>query len=78
LSLSQTLELPVVVTAATPEGTGYVGDRKQLAIWIRDVEFFVSLPHSGCFTLNISAALAEIWAAVGMLAPAAFCRCTTL
>jgi HK97 family phage major capsid protein len=75
-SLSETLELPVIVTAAAPEGTAYCGDFRQLAIWIRDVEFFVSIAHADWLVKNIAVALAEVRAAVGVLAPSSLCRVT--
>ena len=55
------------------EGTGYVGDWRQLVVWLRSTEVFVSIAHRDYFTRNLVAVLGEIRAAVGVLAPAAFC-----
>ena len=70
--LSQQLEVPVVPTAAVAAGTGYVGDWSQMVVWLRSAEVFVSDSHSDFFVKNLVAVLAEIRAAVGVLAPAAF------
>ena len=74
--LSQQLEVPVVKTAAVAAGTGYVGDWSQLVVWLRSADVFVSDSHSDFFVKNLVAVLAEIRAAVGVLAPAAFVRVT--
>jgi HK97 family phage major capsid protein len=75
-SLGDVLEVPVVKTASVAAGTGYVGAWNQLVIWLRSTDVFVSIAHSDYFTHNLVAVLAEIRAAVGVLAPAAFCRVT--
>ncbi len=75
-SLSDVLEVPVVKTASVAAGTGYVGAWGQLVVWLRDTAVYVSRSHSDFLTRNLAAVLAEIRAAVGVLAPAGFCRVT--
>ena len=75
-SLSELLDVPVVKSASVPEGTGYVGAWSQLAVWLRSTDVFVSQSHSDYLTRNLVAILAELRAAVGVLAPAALCRVT--
>jgi hypothetical protein len=75
-SLGDLLEVPVVKTASVAAGTGYVGDWNQLVVWTRSTDIFVSRTHSDFLARNLAAVLAEIRAAVGVLAPTAFCRVT--
>ena len=75
-TLSGVLDVPVVKSASVPEGTGYVGAWGQLVVWLRSTDVFVSQTHSDYLTRNLVAVLAELRAAVGVLAPAAFTRIT--
>jgi hypothetical protein len=75
-SLGDILEVPVVKSAGVAAGTGYVGAWNQLAVWLRSTSVYVSDAHSDWFTKNLIAVMGEIRAAVGVLAPAAFCRVT--
>jgi hypothetical protein len=50
-------------------GTGYGGAWNQLVVWTRSTDVFVSRTHSDYLTRNLAAVLAEIRAAVGVLAP---------
>jgi HK97 family phage major capsid protein len=75
-SLGDILEVPIVKTAAVAAGTGYVGAWGQLVVWLRSTNVYVSRSHSDFLARNLAAVLAEIRAAVGVLAPAAFCRIT--
>jgi HK97 family phage major capsid protein len=71
-SLGDVLEVPIVKTASVAAGTGYVGAWNQLVVWLRSTDVFVSASHSDFFVKNLVVVLAEIRAAVGVLAPAAF------
>ena len=75
-TLGDILGVPVVKSAAVASGTAYVGDWRQLVVWLRSAEVFVSDSHSDYFTRNLVAVMGEIRAAVGVLAPAAFVRVT--
>lgn len=75
-SLGDVLEVPIVKTASVAAGTGYVGAWEQLVVWLRSTDVFVSRTDSDFLTRNLAAVLAELRAAVGVLAPAAFCRVT--
>ena len=75
-TLCGVLDVPVIKSASVPEGTGYVGAWGQLAVWLRSTDVFVSQTHSDYLTRNLVAILAELRAAVGVLAPAAFVRVT--
>jgi Phage capsid family len=77
-SLGDVLEVPVVKTASVAAGTGYIGAWQQLVVWLRSTDVFVSRAHSDYLARNLAAVLAELRAAVGVLAPAAFCRVTGL
>lgn len=77
-SLGDVLEVPIVKTASGAAGTGYVGAWGQLVVWLRSTDVFVSRTHSDYLARNLAAVLAEIRAAVGVLAPAGFCRVTGL
>ena len=63
-------------TASVAAGTGYVGAWNQMVVWTASTDVYVSRSHSTYLTSNLAAVLAEIRAAAGVLAPAAFCRCT--
>jgi HK97 family phage major capsid protein len=75
-NLPDTLEVPIVKTASVAAGTGYVGAWDQLVVWLRSIDVFISRSHSDFLARNLAAVLAELRAAVGVLAPAAFCRVT--
>ena len=75
-SLGDVLEVPVVKTASAASGTGYVGAWGQMVVWLRATDVFVSRTHSDYLARNLAAVLAEIRAAVGVLAASAFCRVT--
>ena len=75
-SLGDLLEVPVVKTASVAAGTGYVGAWNQIVVWTNSTDVYVSRTHSDYLTRNLAAVLAEIRAAAGVLAPAAFCRVT--
>ena len=77
-SLGDVLEVPIVKTASVAAGTGYVGAWGQLVVWLNSTDVFVSRTHSDFLARNLAAVLAEIRAAVGVLAPAGFCRVTGL
>lgn len=64
--------LPVIESEVVPQGTGYVGDLKQMVLWDRSAATVrVSDSHSDFFTHNVLAILAELRAAFGVLRPAA-------
>ena len=67
-SLGDLLEVPVVKTASVAAGTGYVADWRQIVVWTRSTDVFVSRTHSDFLTRNLAAVLAEIRCAVGVLA----------
>ena len=75
-TLGGVLEVPVIKSASVAAGTGYVGAWGQVAVWLRSTDVFVSRTHSDYLTRNLVAVLAEIRAAAGVLAPAAFARVT--
>ena len=75
-SLGDLLEVPVVKTASVAAGTGYVADWRQIVVWTRSTDVYVSRTHSTYLERNLAAVLAEIRCAVGVLAPAAACRVT--
>jgi HK97 family phage major capsid protein len=75
-SLGDVLEVPIVKTASVAAGTGYVGAWEQLVVWLRSTDVYVSRTHSDYLARNLAAVLAEIRAAVGVLAVGAFCRVT--
>lgn len=77
-TLGAVLEVPVIKTGSVVAGTGYVGAWGQLVVWARSTDVFVSRTHSDFLVHNLAAILAEIRAAVGVLAPAAFCRVSGL
>jgi hypothetical protein len=77
-SLGDVLEVPVIKTASVASGTGYIGAWNQLVVWTRSTDVYVSREHSDFLARNLAAILAEIRAAVGVLALAAFCRVTGL
>lgn len=64
--------LPVIESEAIPEGTGLVGDLRQMVLWDREqAAISVSNQHSDFFVRNLLAILAELRAAFGVLRPAA-------
>jgi HK97 family phage major capsid protein len=75
-SLGDVLEVPIVKTASVAAGTGYVGAWDQLVVWLRSTDVYVSRTHSDYLARNLAAVLAELRAAVGVLAPSGFCRVT--
>jgi hypothetical protein len=75
-SLGDVLEVPIVKTASVAAGTGYVGAWNQLAVWLRSTDVYVSRTHSDYLARNLAAVLAQLRAAVGVLAPAAFASVT--
>ena len=75
-TLGGVLKVPVIKTASVASGTGYVGAWNQLVVWTRSTDVFASGTHSNYLTRNVVAVLAEIRAAVGVLAPASFARVT--
>lgn len=67
--------LPVIESEVVPQGTGYVGDLKQIVVWDRERNTIrVTDSHSDFFTHNLIAVLAEIRAAMGVLRPAAIVK----
>lgn len=66
---------PVVTGAQFTDGTGLVGDFAQAVLWLREaVQILASDSHQDFFVRNLVAILAEIPAAFGVVAPAAFCK----
>jgi HK97 family phage major capsid protein len=65
--------LPVVTNEGVTEGTGWVGDFRQLVLWDREqATIQVSDSHSDFFIRNLVAILAEMRAAFGCRRPVAF------
>ncbi|MET0512461.1 MAG: hypothetical protein ABW135_12365 [Thermoleophilaceae bacterium] len=77
-TLGGVLEVPVIKSASVAAGTAYIGEWGQVAAWLRSTDVFVSRTQSDYLTRNLVAVLAELRAAVGVLAPAALCRVTGL
>lgn len=66
-------QLPVVQNEGVTEGTGWVGDFRQLVLWDRQqATIQVSDSHADFFVRNLAAILAEMRAAFGCLRPVAF------
>lgn len=69
----QLWQLPVVLNEGVTEGTGWVGDFRQLVLWDRQqAAIQVSDSHSDFFIRNLVAILAEMRAAFGCRKPVAF------
>lgn len=70
---NQLWQLPVVLNEGVTEGTGWIGDFRQLVLWDRQqATIQVSDSHSDFFIRNLVAILAELRAAFGCLRPVAF------
>ena len=66
--------LPVVVSEAVTEGTGWVGDFRKMVVWDRQqATVSVTDSHSDFFIRNLVMFLAELRLAFGIIRPAAFC-----
>lgn len=67
--------LPVIECEGVPQGTGFVGDLRQIVVWDRESSTIrITDSHSDFFTHNMIAVLAELRAAMGVLRPAAIVK----
>jgi hypothetical protein len=62
--------IPLVVSPSVPDDTAVIADMQAVGVWLRSLQIYVSDSHGSYFTLNLVAILAELRAALGVLAPA--------
>jgi HK97 family phage major capsid protein len=62
--------IPVVVSPSVPDDTAVIADMQAVGVWLRSMQIYVSESHASYFPLNLVAILAELRAALGVLAPA--------
>jgi HK97 family phage major capsid protein len=68
--------LPIVASEATPAGTGYCGNFRDLYLFDREaITLHVTDAHSDWFVRNILAVLAELRAGFCVARPASFVKC---
>jgi hypothetical protein len=58
------------VSASVPDDTAVIADMQTVGVWLRSLQIYVSESHGSYFPLNLTAVLAELRAALGVLAPA--------
>ena len=62
--------VPLVVSASVPDDTAVIADMQAVGVWLRSMQISLSESHASYFTLNLLTILAELRAALGVLAPA--------
>ena len=62
--------IPLIVSASVPDDTAVIADMQSVGVWLRALQIYISDSHASYFTFNLVAVLAELRAAVGVLAPA--------
>ena len=62
--------IPLIVSPSIPDDTAVIANLQSVGVWLRGLQVYVSESHGSYFTLNLVAILAELRAALGVLAPA--------
>ena len=62
--------VPLVVSPSVPDDTAVIADMQSVGVWLRSMQIYISESHASYFPLNLVAILAELRAALGVLAPA--------
>ena len=62
--------IPLIVSPSVPDDTAVIADMQSIGVWLRSLQVYVSESHGWYFVLNMVAVLAELRAALGVLAPA--------
>ena len=68
--LIRLFSIPLVVSPSVPDDTAVIADMQAVGVWLRSMQIYISESHASYFPLNLVAILAELRAALGVLAPA--------